>query len=67
MANSTGFYNSEGKEITRAAFFSLKSAAMIKQIGRYAALAYCIKNGGSLRLFTLARQLQAMDKINLTA
>lgn len=59
-----GFYNAEGREITQAAFYALKAAAMVKQIGRYAASRYAISNGSSLRLFCLAQQLQATNKFD---
>lgn len=64
MTSSTGFYNVKGVEITRAAFFALKAAAMIKQIGRDAASRYAINNGSSLRLFCLAQQLAAVNKFD---
>lgn len=63
-ASSTGFYSKEGREITRAAFFALKAARMVKQIGHCAARSYCLNNGSSLALFRLAQQLQAANKFD---
>jgi len=63
----TACYNAQGERMTQAAFYSLKAAMMISQIGRYAALLHCLKNGGSLRLFTLARQLLAVQKFDRQA
>lgn len=63
---ATGFYNANRMEITRAAFFALKAAAMVKSIGRYAAIRYCLNNGSTYSLFRLAQQLMAAEKINLT-
>ena len=57
----TGYYNAAGEQMTRAAFFALKAATMRKQIGRYAAMRYAIKNGSSLSLFRLACQLLAVE------
>lgn len=64
MTSSTGFYDANGREITRAAFFALKAAMLVRQIGRNAAIRYCVNNGSSLRLFCLAQQLQAANKFD---
>jgi len=64
--SSTGFYDVNGREITRAAFFALKAATMARSIGRYAAMQFALKNGSSLRLFCLAQQLIAANKFDAT-
>lgn len=62
----SGYYDRNGREVTKAAFSALKAAQMAGQIGRYAAIRYALNNGSSFALFRLAQQLMAMDKINLT-
>lgn len=66
LIEHTGYYDRNGNEITQAAFYALKAAAMVQTVGRYAAKQYALRMGSTLALFRLAQQLQAMDKINLT-
>lgn len=61
---STGFYNQQGMEMTKAAFYALKAALAMKQIGYYAAMRHAVKNGSTIRLFTLAVQLIVADKFD---
>jgi len=58
----TGYYDKHGNEITQTAFYAIKAAMMVAQIGRDAAMRYCLKNGSTLALFRLAQQLQATEK-----
>lgn len=64
LSHHTGYYDKHGNEITQAAFYAIKAAMMVKQIGRDAAQRYAIRNGSSLRLFCLAQQLQAANKFD---
>ena len=64
MLVPSGFYNAQGQAMTREAFYALRAAQMVKQIGRYAARKYALKSGASLRLFYLAQQLEAINKFD---
>ena len=59
---TTGFYNAAGQPMTKAAYFALKAATLREQIGTYAAMRYAVKNGSTLGLYRLARQLLAVEK-----
>lgn len=65
MLVPSGFYNAAGVEISAGAFHALMAVAMLPTIGKYAAMHYAIKNGSTYRLFTLARQLHAVNKFDM--
>lgn len=44
---------------------AIRAAKLYPTIGRFAALRYCQKRGVNLRLYYLARMLQAAQKVDL--
>lgn len=65
VQGATGYYDAQGRQITRAAFYAIKAAAMRQQIGKYAARQYYLRRSGahSLHLYRIACQLTAMQNI----
>lgn len=61
MTHQAIYHDDHGRPITRAAWAALAAARMRPRVGRWAALRWGLKNGASLRLQTIARQLLAMQ------
>lgn len=61
--NDGSFYTAQGMAICRNAYNALYAATIKRQVGRYMALAYCIKRGVPLSVYRLACQLVASEKV----